>query len=225
MAVDAVVFDWGGTLTPWHTIDFAECWLACGFDRQVAARLRAAEEAVWQRARDVQRSGTLAEVFTAVDVTVTPGLLRSYFDWWEEHTYTDPDVPPLLAALRERGIKVGVLSNTLWPRVEHDRVFRRDGVHHLIDAAVYTSEIEWTKPHPAAFEAVLGELGVTDPAAAVFVGDRPWDDIHGAHGVGLRAVLLPHSAIPDHQRGPVDGEPDAVVHRLAELLPLVDGWR
>jgi putative hydrolase of the HAD superfamily len=225
VAVDAVVFDWGGTLTPWHTIDFAECWLACGFDRQVAARLRAAEEAVWQRARDVQRSGTLAEVFTAVDVTVTPGLLRSYFDWWEEHTYTDPDVPPLLAALRERGIKVGVLSNTLWPRVEHDRVFRRDGVHHLIDAAVYTSEIEWTKPHPAAFEAVLGELGVTDPAAAVFVGDRPWDDIHGAHGVGLRAVLLPHSAIPDHQRGPVDGEPDAVVHRLAELLPLVDRWR
>jgi putative hydrolase of the HAD superfamily len=225
VAVDAVVFDWGGTLTPWHTIDFAECWLACGFDQQVAARLRAAEEAVWQRARDVQRSGTLAEVFTAVDVTVTPGLLRSYFDWWEEHTYTDPDVPPLLTALRQRGIKVGVLSNTLWPRVEHDRVFRRDGVHHLIDAAVYTSEIEWTKPHPAAFEAVLGELGVTDPAAAVFVGDRPWDDIHGAHGVGLRAVLLPHSAIPDHQRGPVDGEPDAVVNRLAELLPLVDRWR
>ena len=28
MAVDAVIFDWGGTLTPWHTIDVAELWAA-----------------------------------------------------------------------------------------------------------------------------------------------------------------------------------------------------
>src|SRR5262245_54413910 len=26
VAVDAVIFDWGGTLTPWHTIDGAEMW-------------------------------------------------------------------------------------------------------------------------------------------------------------------------------------------------------
>lgn len=225
MTVEAVVFDWGGTLTPWHTIDFAECWQACGLDAAAAARLHEAEEAVWRRARDSQRSGTLEEVFAAADVSMTPELLAGYFAWWEQHTYTDPDVPALLAALRERGIKVGVLSNTLWPRVEHERVFRRDGVLELIDAAVYTSEIHWTKPHPEAFRAALEALKVTDPAAAVFVGDRPWDDIHGARAVGLRAVLLPHSDIPDYQRGPVDGEPDAVVNRLAELLPLVDSWR
>ncbi len=60
----------------------------------------------------------------------------------------------------------------------------------------------------------------------MFVGDRPWDDIaRGARAVGMRAVLLPHSAIPAYQEGPVRGEPDAVVHRLAELLPLVDAWR
>jgi putative hydrolase of the HAD superfamily len=225
VTVDAVVFDWGGTLTPWHTIDFAECWLACGLGVDAAGRLRDAEEAVWQRAQDNQRSGTLEEVFAAAGVSMTPEVLASYYAWWEEHTYTDPDVPPLLAALRERGIKVGVLSNTLWPRAEHERVFRRDGVLDLIDAAVYTSEIHWTKPHPEAFRAVLQVLAVADPGHAVFVGDRPWDDIHGARSVGLRAVLLPHSEIPDHQRGPAAGEPDAVVDRLADLLPLVDGWR
>jgi putative hydrolase of the HAD superfamily len=36
---------------------------------------------------------------------------------------------------------------------------------------------------------------------------------------------VPHSSIPAHQRGAVNGAPDAVVHRLAELLPLIDGWR
>jgi putative hydrolase of the HAD superfamily len=225
VAVDAVVFDWGGTLTPWHTVDFAECWQACGLGVAAARRLREAEEAVWARARETQRSGTLAEVFAAASVTMTKEIVADYFAWWEEHTYLDPDVPPLLAALRERGIKVGVLSNTLWPRAEHERVFRRDGVLDLIDAAVYTSEIDWTKPHPEAFRAVLAGLAVADPGRAVFVGDRPWDDIHGARSLGLRAVLLPHSDIPDYQRGPVHGEPDAVVNRLADLLPLVDHWR
>jgi putative hydrolase of the HAD superfamily len=223
--VDAVVFDWGGTLTPWHTIDLAECWHACGLGDDAAARLRAAEAAAWERARTSQHSGTLDEVFAAAEVTPTAAALAAYWAWWEEHTLTDPDVPGLFAGLRERGIRIGVLSNTLWPRVEHERVFRRDGVLDLIDAAVYTSEIRWTKPHPEAFRAALAALGVADPARAVFVGDRPWDDIHGARQVGMRAVLVPHSDIPDYQRGPVDGEPDAVVHRLADLLELVDRWR
>jgi putative hydrolase of the HAD superfamily len=223
--ITAVLFDWGGTLTPWHTIELADAWLACGYDEAAAARLVAAEHAVWKRARQTQQSGTIDEVFAAAEVSPGPAEMAAYYAWWEEHTYTDPDAPPLFAGLRERGIRIGVLSNTLWPRTEHDRVFRRDGVAELIDAAVYTSEIEWTKPHPAAFRAALDAVGVADPRAAVFVGDRPWDDIHGARSVGMRAVLVPHSEIPDFQVGPVQGEPDAVVHRLSELLPLIDAWR
>jgi putative hydrolase of the HAD superfamily len=223
--LEAVIFDWGGTLTPWHTIDFAEAWRACGFGEQVARRLHDAEQEVWRRARDEQVSGTLAEVFAAAEAPMTDDVLAAYFEWWEEHTFTDPEAPPLLEGLRERGLRVGVLSNTLWPRAEHERVFARDGVLHLIDGAVYTSEIRWTKPHPLAFRAALDAVGVREAARAVFVGDRRFDDIHGAHAVGMRAVLLPHSAIPEHQRGPVDGEPDAVINRLADLLRLVDSWR
>jgi putative hydrolase of the HAD superfamily len=225
VSVRAVIFDWGGTLTPWHTIELADAWRACGLDEDSAARLVAAEDALWARARDTQRSGTIDEVFAAAGVTAGPAELAAYYAWWEQHTVTDPDVRPLFEALRERGIRIGVLSNTLWPRTEHERVFRRDGVADLIDAAVYTSEIEWTKPHPAAFRAVLDAVGGgVAPEEAVFVGDRPWDDIAGAKGAGMRAVLLPHSSIPAYQQGPVRGVPDAVVPRLAELLPLVDSW-
>ena len=225
MTVAAVVFDWGGTLTPWHTIELAEAWRALRLGDDAAERLLAAEETVWARARQTQRSGTMDEVFAAAGVTAGPQEIAEYYAWWEEHSYTDPDERPLWEQLRSRRIRIGVLSNTLWPRTEHDRVFRRDGVADLIDAAVYTSEIEWTKPHPAAFHAVLDALGGIAPEDAVFVGDRPWDDIAGAKGVGMRAVLLPHSEIPAYQDGPVHGEPDAVVTRLADVLPLVDSWR
>ncbi len=224
MTIRAVIFDWGGTLTPWHTIDPSEAWLAATGDSDIAARLRAAEDAAWTRSRDEQRSATLAEVLDAAGVDSTDDLLAAYHDWWTPHTFTDPDVPALFAALRHRGIRIGVLSNTIWPRDHHERIFERDEVLALIDGAVYTSEIAWTKPHPEAFRAALAAVGVADPAEGVFVGDRLFDDIHGAKSIGMKAVLVPHSIIPEWQRGSVDGEPDAVVTRLSELLGIIDSW-
>jgi putative hydrolase of the HAD superfamily len=222
--IRAVLFDWGGTLTPWHTVEPSEAWLAAVGDPDLAARLHDAEQDAWSRARDEHRSATLAEVFAAAGVEHTEEMLTAFHEWWEPHTYLDPDVPDLFAALRERDIRIGVLSNTIWPRAEHERIFDRDRVLSLIDGAVYTSEIPWTKPHPDAFRAALAAVGVDDPARAVFVGDRLFDDIHGAKAVGMRAVLVPHSAIPPAQHGPVSGEPDAVVQRLSDLIEIIDAW-
>jgi phosphoglycolate phosphatase-like HAD superfamily hydrolase len=80
------------------------------------------------------------------------------------------------------------------------------------------------KPHPEAFRSALAAVGVDDPARAVFVGDRLFDDVHGAKDYGLRAVFVPHSSIPEHQRGHTEGEPDAVVRKLGDVLGVVDGW-
>ncbi|WP_375478306.1 HAD family hydrolase [uncultured Jatrophihabitans sp.] len=222
MSLDAVIFDWGGTLTPWHTIESRHAWLATVGDDELADRLAAAEAELWLRSRDEHRSGTLHEIYTAAGVVPTDAMHAAMRGWWEPHTHLDPDVPPLFDALRARGIKIGVLSNTIWARAEHERIFARDGVLQHIDGAVYTSEIPWTKPHPEAFRAALAAVGVDDPARALFVGDRPFDDIHGAKSVGMHAVLVPHSDIPEVQRGPVEGEADAVVQRLADVLAVVD---
>jgi putative hydrolase of the HAD superfamily len=219
-----VIFDWGGTLTPWHTIQPHEAWIAAVADEEVAGRLAAAEAEIWARTQDGHRSGTLDEVFASAGVPVTDAALAAFTKWWEPHTYLDPDAPALFEALRDRDVRIGVLSNTIWTRAHHEEIFERDHVLSLIDGAVYTSEIEWTKPHPEAFRAALDAVGISEPTEAVFVGDRLYDDIHGAKAVGMRAVLIPHSEIPDAQRGPVQGEPDAVVQRLGDVLAVVDGW-
>src|SRR5215475_1516529 len=210
MAVDAVIFDWGGTLTPWHTIDHA--------DRAAAAH--AAESDLWEMSRSEHRSATIFGVLERAGIEPTEQLIASYLEEWEPHTFTAPDGIAALRQLRKRGIKVGVLSNTLWPRSWHEEVFRRDGVLDLIDGAVYSSEIDWTKPHPEAFLAAMAAVGVTEPARCVFVGDRPWDDIHGAQSIGMRAVLIPNSDVPTF----ADAVPDAVINSLSELVPLIDSW-
>jgi putative hydrolase of the HAD superfamily len=232
--VTAVVFDWGGVLTPWHTIDLREQWFAYaraydpGRSDELAALLLEAEEACWRAGRTHQRSSTLDEVFRGVGIDpVGPrhdAALVAYHAFWEPHTHAAPGARDTMQGVRDRGLLVGVLSNTLWTRAHHELVFARDGLLPLIDGAVYSSEIPFTKPHPEAFRAAMTTIGVNDPGAVVFVGDRPFEDIHGSKSVGMRAVLVPHSEIPADQRGHVEGEPDAVISELPELLPLVDAW-
>jgi len=223
MTLEAVIFDWGGTLTPWHTIDPYDCWFSVTSDAQQTEALLKAEQAVWELVRHEHRSGTLADILDTAQLSLSEAQLERYFQWWDEHSYTDPQVPELFASLRERGLKVGVLSNTTWPEHQHARIFTRDQVDHLIDGAVYSSEIPWAKPHPEAFRAAMDAVGVSEPRRAVYVGDRLFEDIFGANRVGMRAVLLPHSTIPASQLGE-DGTPDAVIDSLADLIGVVDDW-
>lgn len=230
--IDAVIFDWGGTLTRWHDIDFHAESLALAaavtdvdHDVEVSqARLHAANQAVWGRSRDHQQSATIADLFSEAGLGHDPELLTAYHDFWVPHTETDPDVAPLWQALRADGVRVGVLSNTIWLRAWHESFFERDGVLDLVDGDVYTSEVPWTKPSPHAFRAAMDAVGVSDPARCVYVGDRLFDDVWGAQNAGLRAIHVPHSAIPPEQVGHTEGEPDAVVQRLAEVLDVVRRW-
>jgi putative hydrolase of the HAD superfamily len=227
VTVRAVIFDWGGTLTPWHSIDHEDLWLGvcarhypAADAAAMAAAALAAERELWRLGESAQQSATLDSVFTRAGVMATAAFLASYYEAWDPHTLTDPDVLPLLRELRRRGIKIGVLSNTMWPREAHERIFIRDEVLDLIDGAVYSSEIPWVKPHPEAFRAAMRAVGVTDPAECVFVGDRPYDDVYGAKSAGMRAVLVPNSDVPAFS----GAEPDAVISRLAELPGHVDRW-
>jgi putative hydrolase of the HAD superfamily len=227
VAVRTVIFDWGGTLTPWHSVDHEALWHeVCGRHypqaqaAELARAIHEAERAVWLDIERNQRSSTLAHVFERAQVSVPDALLTSYFEAWEPHTFTDPDAPELLRELRRRGIRIGVLSNTLWPRAVHDRLFLRDQVADLIDGTVYSSELPWTKPHPEAFRAAMAAVGEDDPAACVFVGDRPFDDVHGAKSIGMRGVLIQGSAVPPFEAA----VPDATITRLSELPRYLDLW-
>jgi putative hydrolase of the HAD superfamily len=234
-SISTVIFDWGGTLTPWHDIDPQAPWLAYaeihdpGRAEELATALAAAEDRMWLRARDHSRSATLEELFRSVGVEPAgerhQEALEAYQRAWDPHTYIDPDVPALLERLRAAGLRLGVLSNTIWTRDYHEEVFRRDGVLELFEAAVYTSEIPWTKPHPEAFRAALRAMDCTDPASAVYVGDRLYDDIHGAGSIGMRTIHVPHSNIPQAQHGHVEGTPDATIERLSDVDTVIGRWR
>jgi putative hydrolase of the HAD superfamily len=231
----AVVFDWGGTLTePLEPLlGRADLWAEAARkllperEEELVERLIATEEELWRISRDEHRSSRLADLFARaaqeLGIEVAEKLAdveRGHLANYAPHVSHDPDAIPVLRALRERGLRIGLLSNTLWPGSFHDSLLERDGLVDLLDGRLYTSEMELTKPHPDAFMAILDRIGVDDPSAAAFVGDRLWDDIFGAKRAGLRAVHRPRDTVPHY-----DVEPDAVIQSLPDLLPLVDRWR
>jgi putative hydrolase of the HAD superfamily len=227
VTVRTVIFDWGGTLTPWHAVDHESLWrgvcvkhYSTARAAEVARALYTAERDVWAGIERSQHSATLTHVFERAQMSVPDAVLASYFEAWEPHTITHPDAPVLLRELRGRNIKIGVLSNTLWPRAVHDRFLVRDQVRDLIDGTVYSCELPWTKPHPEAFRAAMAAVGEDDPASCVFVGDRPFDDVHGAKSIGMRTVLMQGSNVPAFEAA----VPDATITRLSQLLPHLDRW-
>ena len=231
----AVVFDWGGTLSEFVPVELADMWRLVArhvdpaHEDELTARLVQVEADFWASTASHQRSGTLSDIIASataqLDIDVAEALLeeaaRRHLDAWTPHIRHDPDAAPTRAALRARGLRIGLLSNTHWPRTFHEHFLERDGLGPLIDARLYTSELEYQKPHPRAFRAALDALQVTDACAAVFVGDRPWDDITGAQGAGMRTVLRPNALIADRTAV----EPDATIAALPDLVPLIDLWQ
>ena len=94
------------------------------------------------------------------------------------------DALPTLDALRERGLKLGLLSNTA-------RDMDEFVAHHrlTVDAVLSSRAHGKTKPHETIFRRMLELLDVP-PGAAMMVGDTVDDDVEGALAVGMKAVLV-----------------------------------
>ncbi|HET8651027.1 MAG TPA: HAD family hydrolase [Gaiellaceae bacterium] len=113
--------------------------------------------------------------------------------WEHAHNFDlFDDVPPVLSDLRQRGLKLGLVSNT-------GRDVDEFLAHHNLqmDAALSSRVHGKVKPHPTIFQAVLDRLGVSAGAAAM-VGDSPEDDLEGARALGMRAFLVDREGLyPD----------------------------
>jgi HAD superfamily hydrolase (TIGR01549 family) len=111
-----------------------------------------------------------------------------------QHFELYEDALPTLDAVRERGLKLGLLSNSA--RDMHEFV-----AHHglTVDAALSSRAHGKTKPHETIFRAMLELLDVA-AGEAMMVGDTVDDDVEGALGVGMRAVLVDREGrYPEHE--------------------------
>ncbi len=112
-------------------------------------------------------------------------------DSWEAF----PDTVPTLSALRERGLRIGVVSDTgfdLRPAMS------QLGITPLLDTVVMSYQQGVCKPATSVFLTACDRLGVS-PDRTLMVGDNPLTD-SGAVAAGMCVLLLPPPA-KDGPRG------------------------
>lgn len=118
------------------------------------------------------------------DCAAAARLLEDGFliDGWEVFA----DAVPILDAVRERGIRMGVVSN--WPPTL-EQTLERAGLHHYFDVIVSSGVVGFAKPHRRIFEIAAERLGLL-PTGVLYVGDDLEHDALGASRAGMQALLL-----------------------------------
>lgn len=250
--IRGVIFDFGSTLAiaraPWSGIIAEGAAALAGFLRQAGLALPPDFADLWVTTlrfavQQAERDGNerpaddvLAALLASQGYTdLTEDFIRDaadhYFAAEDARRAPAAGAAALLAELQRAGYRLAVLSNTHGGRWVQYWI-ARFGFRPCLDAVITSEEIGIRKPHPAAFRAALARLGLSDPAAAVMVGDSLAHDIAGAQAAGMRTVQVRLAEdisfaslpwLPPDAAAPVAA--DAVVTELPALVPVLERWQ
>ncbi len=142
-----------------------------------------------------------------------------------------PDALETLHWLKERGYRLGSVTNRGWAGPLFQQEMRDLGLAELFEVVAVSCEVGYVKPHPRIFQYALDCMGV-EPGVVVMVGDSLRGDVEGAQALGITAVWRrpplgePVEETEDKPEALESVVPDYTVDTLSELrnLPIfVDG--
>ena len=122
------------------------------------------------------------------------------------------DTMPALESLRERGYRLGVITNL---RADLGPLIRRAGLEGILDFSVTSVQAGIEKPHPPIFQEALRRAGV-GPEDVLHIGDQVRSDVAGARDMGMQAALLDRGGWHE----PVEGCPK--ISQLGEIIELLE---
>jgi putative hydrolase of the HAD superfamily len=217
---DAVAFDIDGTLYPNRR-----------FYRKLVpfALTHLALLAAFRDARNALRAAGFEGDFYAEQLRLIAGALKKdpalikktlerhiYGEWQQhfKHIRPYPDVRAAVSALRDAGLKTGVLSD-----FPIGRKLEFLGLAGLWDAALCSEELGALKPAPLPFARLAETLGCA-PGRILYVGNSVGCDVAGAKKAGMAAALLCRlpPCISSHKE---NGGADFVFSAYRQLPPFV----
>jgi putative hydrolase of the HAD superfamily len=140
--------------------------------RSLAVRTLEEEGALWRR--------LVAEAAEALNLPQERLLPWRYYRFMKRA----PGAEALLQALKARGLKIGVLSNTL-PSLQES--LARHGLAHYVEGFFASTSLGVAKPHPEAFLLALKAMGLK-PEETLYLDDDP-ENAEAARRLGLRAEV------------------------------------
>jgi FMN phosphatase YigB (HAD superfamily) len=120
-----------------------------------------------------------------------------------------PDAIPTLGSLKERGFKLGIITDTIVPREEKIAWMKSCGLDIEWDAYVNSLELGTRKPDPLMYQEAMRRAGVV-ASGSVYVG-RKKQELAGAKHEGMTTIAFNYAA---------GVEADVYLQKLSDLLEL-----
>ena len=185
MTIDAVIFDFGGTLDTggdhWYAV-MADAYRARGLELTREAYIAGERAAAREVRSDMGLAATLAVKVKAQGCADTDAIVGALVSRVRRCT---AESARLLATLSAR-IPLALVSNYYG---NLDRVIGELGLHRYFAVTVDSALVGIRKPDPAIFGLALERLGVV-PGRAVVVGDSVNADILPAASLGCGTALI-----------------------------------
>jgi putative hydrolase of the HAD superfamily len=211
----AVLFDLGNTLVRYYRRDaFLPILRECLRGAAAAMQAKAADlDSLFEKALELNHEADdfsvrrledrLRKLFPscpATDEIAMRHLCHAFMAPIFSCARVEDDALDVLDALRVRGLRTAIVSNTPWGSSAELWLeeLHRHALLERLDAVTFCVEVGWRKPHSAPFLCTLKKLAV-EPFDAVFVGDDPNWDVEGALRAGIRPILVSDDPIERHR--------------------------
>lgn len=159
---------------------------------------------------------TLKEFGVNIGDSLPEKFIKAYYKPIRDQITLVPYAREILSKIKDAGMRIGLVSNTIFPADYHRTEMRQFGLYDFFDFALFSSEEKIRKPGKEIFFRAL-KLGGSDPEDAVFIGDRMEEDISGPQSAGIRAILK----YMDGRDYPADIEPFETIQNLQELENII----
>lgn len=161
---------------------------------------------------------TMEKLFPDVPVEKAIQIYRSYhYDNFGELISLFPGMKELIAELKKRGYKIGMVTSRL--RKTTEQGMRRYGIMEYFDTVVTADDTDKHKPDPEPIHIALKKLGSV-PERSVMLGDTMFD-ILCAKNAGVKSVLVSWAMAVTEEEKTGPNRPDHIIDQAEDLLKLI----
>ncbi len=239
MKFKLALFDLGGTLIdfenrPWHELGMMGCressrFLKDNFGAEISPEVLnekfylVIDQMIESRTENDVEIDLIAEtkeILRGFGIDMINGIpekfIRAHYKPIREQITLVPGAVEILTELKQADVKIGLVSNTVFPADYHRSEMRDFGIFDYFDFTLFSCEEKIRKPNEDLYLRAL-TMGGTEAGQTVFIGDRLLEDVGGPQSVGIKGILK-HVKRREYS---ADIEPFETIYDLAELRNII----